>query len=84
MKANSELAANTIGARLLRKRPIALAISRDFDSRFVGELPIVFDGTPKECAEYAESKGYVWKPHDLMIMGGVFEHATEPHTLYPL
>lgn len=67
-----------------RRKELSLAINRNFDTRWIGELPIVFDGSPAQCVEYAESRGYQWIPEDSMLFGGRFEHPTEPNTLYPV
>lgn len=75
--------AQVIASRLLSKREVSLSLSENFDSRWIGELPIVFDGTPKECVAYALDRGYVWRAHDEMLLGGCFEHLTDPNTLYP-
>jgi hypothetical protein len=76
--------AQVIASRITRGRQVALALSKAFDSRWIGELPVVFDGTPQEVTRYALDRGYVWRAHDEMLLGGCFEHLTEPDTLYPL
>jgi len=67
-----------------RRREISLALNKDFDTRWIGELPIVFDGTIEQCADYAISKGYHWIECGNLLFGGCFEHPTEPLALYPV
>jgi hypothetical protein len=66
-----------------RRRPLSLSQRKDFDSRWIGELPIVFDGTPAECIAYAEAKGCGWHSDPEMLFGGYFDHPTDCLTLYP-
>lgn len=67
-----------------RRRDLSLALCKDFDTRWVGELPIVFDGTPAECVAYAESRGFAWVNDRENLFGGYFDHPTEAATLFPV
>ena len=66
------------------KRVLSLALNQDYDERWIGELPIVFDGTPVECEEYAANQGYQWVNDDRLMFGGYFNHPEEPRMLYPV
>jgi hypothetical protein len=66
------------------KKTLSLALNKDFDTRWIGELPIVFDGTPAECEAYALERGYWWVPDDTLLFGGLFSHPDEPWMLYPV
>jgi hypothetical protein len=66
---NTMDAAQTLNYRAFNlRRPLVLAIARDFDTRWIGELPICFDGTVKECVDYAESRGFKWLPDDNLLV----------------
>jgi hypothetical protein len=79
-------AAETMASRMLgrRSKSLALAISHDFDSRWIGELPITFEGLPQQCADYARDAGYEWLPDNSLLFGGRFEHPELPNTLFPV
>lgn len=66
-----------------RRRPLSLSVCRDFDTRWLGELPIAFDGTPEEISAFARSQGCVWLPDDNLLYGGRYEHPDEPLIYYP-
>lgn len=70
-------------AILTTQKQICLSVSRDFDTRWIGELPIAFEGTPSECTAFALARGCDWIPDDSLLFGGRFEHPDNPLTYYP-
>ncbi len=79
-------ASQVIRSRIIGRKGkiISLAICRDFDTRWIGELPICFDGSPEHCAGYARDCGCIWHDDDAALFGGRWEHPTEALTLYPV
>ena len=76
----------TLECRMIgrRHKVVSLAINRDFDTRWIGELPIVFDGSAEACAKYAFALGYRWIADDRALFGGRWEHPGENWILYPV
>lgn len=63
---------------------LELALCANFDTRWMGELPLVFSGTVAECVAYAHDHGYLWAANPDYLFGGTFVHPTEPNTLFPV
>lgn len=50
---------------------------------FILDLPVVFEGTPEECKNYAEKENYVWVREPRNLFGGFWRNEMGSPCLLP-